>query len=287
MGKNIILWFDGTCNDPKDSVQKVQLSGSIEDHSISNALKLHLLLGGDLKKKKEFGGQVSFYYSGVGTYGSLAKQLRNQIRAPENENVGTIIKMGMKDLYQSYETGDQLFVFGFSRGAAIARRFISVFKDTFPVLGKKPPKVSFLGVSDTVAAMNRPNLMREEIKPASDVVFENQTISPLIEQALHLLSLDERRIAFMPTLMNRDEQRVTEIWLPGARSDVGGGFYFDGLSDLSLQFMLDEFNRRQLPLKVLTPAEVPCQDLFDDDQEEVIELKDLLIQPNYLGKNHQ
>ncbi len=286
MGKNIILCFDGTCNDPEDSLQKVRITGKVEDDSISNVLKLHLLFGGILKRKVEVSNQMSFYYSGVGTYGNRFERLRNMIRSPENEDVGTIIKRAVKDLYLHHQPEDLLFVFGFSRGAAIARRFVSVLKETFPALGKEVPEVRFLGVFDTVAAMNRPNLMKEEIKPASDVVFENQTISPLINEALHLLSLDERRIAFMPTLMNRDPERVTEVWFSGAHSDVGGGFFYDGLSDVTLQFMLDEFGRRQLPLKLVTPAAINFGDMFDDEQEPVIEYKDVIVQPNCLGKSH-
>jgi len=286
MGKNIILCFDGTCNDPKDSLQNVRL-GKVEDDNISNVLKLHLLFGGTLRQKIDVSSQMSFYYSGVGTYGNLFARLRNIVRSPENEDVGTIIRRAIKDLYTYHQPGDLLFVFGFSRGAAIARRFVSVLRDTFPALGKEPPEVRFLGVFDTVAAMNRPNLMKEEIKPASDVVFENQTISPLINEALHLLSLDERRIAFMPTLMNRDPARVTEVWFPGAHSDVGGGFYYDGLADMALQFMLDECARRALPLKVLTPGQINYHDLFDNEQDNIIDYKDVIIQPNYLGTSHQ
>jgi len=287
MSKNIILCFDGTCNDPEDSVQSVRFAGGVEDDSISNVLKLHLLLGGSLKGKVELSDQMSFYYSGVGTYGNWFERLRNMFRAPEREDVGDIIKRGIKDLHNYHQPGDRLFVFGFSRGAAIARRFISVLGETFPALGKEAPEVRFLGVFDTVAAMNKPNLMKADVKPASDVVFENQTICRLIKEAVHLVSLDERRIAFMPTLMNRDVDRVTEIWFPGAHSDVGGGFHYDGLSDIALQFMLDEFARRGLGLKVLPAAAVNYADLFDDDQDELIEYGDVVIQPNYVGKCHQ
>lgn len=285
MSKNIILCFDGTCNDPQDSVQKVRATGSVEDDSITNVLKLHLLLGGNLKGKVEQSDQMSFYYSGVGTYGNWFDRVRNMFRAPEREDVGEIIKRGIKDLYKYHEPNDQLYVFGFSRGAAIARRFISVLSNTFPALGKKAPNVAFLGVFDTVAAMNKPNLIKEEIKPASDVVFENQTISPLIEKAMHIVSLDERRIAFMPTLMNKDD-RIQEIWFPGAHADAGGGFHYDGLSDLALQFMLDEI-RRELDLKLLPAAAINYADLFDDEQEEVISYQDVIVQPNYAGKCHQ
>ncbi|MBU1171166.1 MAG: DUF2235 domain-containing protein [Proteobacteria bacterium] len=287
MSKNIILCFDGTCNDPEDSIQTVHALGSVEDQNITNVLKLHLLLGGNLKGKVDVSDQMSFYYSGVGTYGNLFQRLRNMLKAPEREDVGTIIKRAIKDIYTYFKPGDQLFVFGFSRGSAIARRFVAVLKNTLPALGMDVPEIRFMGVFDTVAAINKPNLTKKDILPASDVVFENQTISPLIKEALHIVSLDERRVPFFPTLMNRDGKRVTEIWFPGVHADIGGGFHYDGLSDLSLQFMLDEFVRRDLKLKILTPASVNFSDLFDDDKDEVIEYRDLAIQPNHMGKCHQ
>lgn len=285
MSKNIILCFDGTCNDPEDALQHHTLSGNVEDDSITNILKLHLLFGGDLRGKSLFPDQKSFYYPGVGTYGSWFDRLVNKTVAPPNEDVSTILKKAMSDLYHHYQNGDRLFIFGFSRGAAIARRFASVLVNAFPALGKTPPPVTFMGVFDTVAAIKKPNLVKKELQPASDVVFENRTISPLIKEALHLLSMDDRRIAFFPTLMNRDE-RVSEIWFAGAHSDVGGGYRYDGLSDIALEFMLSELKRRNLGLKTLAPAQVSCGDLCDGEKEPIA-YDDLIIQPNALGQSHE
>jgi len=285
--KNVILCFDGTNNEPEDADQKKEWLGvgELEDTSVTNILKLHLLFGGDLQGNNSILDQVSFYYPGVGTYGSMLDKLRNMALAPPDEDVGNIIKKAVKDLYKYFDDDDQLYIFGFSRGAAIARRFSTVLKDTFPALGRDVPKIKFLGVFDTVAAIKHPNLFKEEIKPASDVVFENRTISPLIEKALHLLSLDDRRIAFFPVLMNEQDE-VEEVWFSGAHSDVGGGYRHDGLSDLSLQFMLDYIDDNQLGLKLMTPLDINYMDLFDGP-DEYIQHEDIIIQPNYMGENHQ
>ncbi|GKT12113.1 MAG: hypothetical protein ISEC1_P1088 [Thiomicrorhabdus sp.] len=287
--KKIVLCFDGTGNEPKDAKQEDSWFGfgDPEDDSISNVLKLHLLLGGDLKGSHAFGDQFSFYYSGVGTYGSWYDRLKNSFNAPPEEDVGDIIKAAMRDLYKNYQTGDQLFIFGFSRGAAIARRFTSLLSDTYAAMGwDAPPTVEFMGVFDTVAALKHPNFFNEGTKPVSDVLFENATISPLINKALHLLSLDERRIVFMPTLMNRDKC-VTEVWFSGAHSDIGGGYRYDGLSDNTLQFMIDFIEKdSELPLAFLKPAEVDFKELFESS-EELIGYDDLIVQPNVLGKSHE
>ncbi len=294
MMKKLIFCFDGTGNEPEDAKQSRGLFGvgDPEDGSISNVLKLHLLLGGDLQGRNVFPGQQSFYYPGVGTYGSWWDKLRNKALAPPEEDVGAIIKRAVSDIYNHYEVGDELFVFGFSRGAAIARRFVSLLSSTLPALGIEPPKVRFMGVFDTVAAIKSPNLFNEKIKPASDVVFENRSISPLIEEAVHLLSLDDRRIAFFPALMNQEvdsdnlqDPRIEEVWFSGAHSDVGGGFRYDGLSDITLQFLLERMAVKKIGLTVLPALDVNYSDLFDGP-DELIEYEDVVVQPSHLGRSH-
>ena len=120
--KNLIFCFDGTSNDPTDAEQKTTHTGGIEDRSISNILKLHLLFGGDLKDGNAHGlPQLSLYYPGVGTYGNPVKRILNAGLALKDP--GRIINEAIDDLKKHYQSGDRIFIFGFSRGAAIARRF--------------------------------------------------------------------------------------------------------------------------------------------------------------------
>ncbi len=112
MSKKIILCFDGTCNDPFDAIQSANYLGSIKDDSITNILKLHLLLGGDLKKSGSVTEQISLYYPGVGTYGGWFEKLKNMIFSPEHKDVGRIIKEAAKDLYKYYTSAnDELYIF--------------------------------------------------------------------------------------------------------------------------------------------------------------------------------
>ncbi|MBW1792226.1 MAG: DUF2235 domain-containing protein, partial [Deltaproteobacteria bacterium] len=229
MGKNITICFDGTCNHPRDARQEREWfgRGEIEDSSITNIVKLHLLLGGNLLNTALNAGQHSFYYSGIGTYGTHLQRLFNVVFAPENLDVGRIVRKAREDLAAVWEKGDAVHLFGFSRGAALARRFAAILLHNGLPGMKEIPSIRFLGVFDTVASLGLPNLDDEE-KPVSDVVFENHTVAANVREALHLVALDENRIAFQPTLMNMDK-RVTEIWFPGAHSDIGGGFFHDGL----------------------------------------------------------
>ena len=277
----LIFCFDGTCNDVEDAAQRETPSSGTEDNNITNVLKLHLLLGGDLRDgQRHFDDQLSLYYPGVGTYGRKIKRIFNAALALTD--VGRIIKNAQQDLREYHHPGDQVFVFGFSRGAAIARRFCSVIseKDEFSAV-----RVALLGVFDTVASFGMPDLSAER-RPHSDVLFEDCTIAPNIGQAVHLVSINDRRKAFQPTLMN-DEPQVTEVWFAGAHSDVGGGYRRDGLSDICLRFLLDEIDRRDLGLKKLAPNQILFEELTDGEDKADIQLDDVLIEPNAFGVNHE
>lgn len=285
-GKNIIICFDGTCNHPSDAKQEREWFGlgEIEDNGITNILKLHTMFGGTLDNKPFNSKQHSLYYSGVGTYGNKIQQMFNAAFSPKNLDVARIIKTAGRDLLKTFKAGDRVFIFGFSRGAAIARRFAAVINDYLPKNAEAKGVVRFLGVFDTVASIGFPNLDDDE-KPVSDVVFENCTVSAHVTEALHLVSLDDKRIAFMPTLMNKDD-RVSELWFAGAHSDVGGGFWFDGLSDISLEYMVKELESRGLGLEIIAPDKIDYQKLKAPKDKYRIDYDDVFIKPNFKGKIH-
>ena len=273
----IIINIDGTCNEPSDAEEKKNL----DDESISNILRTHLLLGGNIDNEAmSIPGQKSLYYPGVGTRGNFFKRLFRSMFASLAPDV--ILKEITDDLEATWEPGDTLYVFGFSRGAAIARILCSqLAKDTrFPGI-----QVEFLGVYDTVAAFGIPNLDSDE-KPVSDVLFENNAISPVIKNAVHLVALDENRKAFRPTLMDKDP-RVKEVWYPGVHSDVGGGYYIRGLSDIALLYMIIEAELHGL--KFFDPEVIPDDNRsgLDQNGEPVeISIDDLLFNPSVYGKIH-
>ena len=93
MSKKLILCFDGTSNRPEDSVEDSGLL-SIEDKRITNVLKLHLLLGGDMKDGTHIDGQHSFYFSRIGTRGSRLKQIFDAAFALPRISLNAIIERG-------------------------------------------------------------------------------------------------------------------------------------------------------------------------------------------------
>ena len=269
--KKLIFCFDGTCNDPKDS------GDFFEDTSISNVLKLHAFFGGKLNphngENEQTPNQRSFYYSGVGTRGSWLKQKFNAMFAPPYGDMEDILDEAQTDLDKNYQDGYEIYIFGFSRGAAIARMFAATIDK----------EVKFLGVFDTVAATRGSLDLNPDSYPSSGIVFEDGTVGNHVEKALHLLSIDEKRLAFQPTLFNK-ESRVTEVWFSGVHSDVGGGYWFDGLSDITLNFMLKSISN---DLTVLEIDAIDFNNLKISGAQDTICMDDLNIAPIFDGKIHE
>ena len=59
------------------------------------------------------------------------------------------------------------------------------------------------------------------------------------------------------------EDRVHELWFAGAHSDVGGGYYFDGLADTTLRYMLDWIGDLEWDVKLISPDKIPLEDIID------------------------
>ena len=297
--RTLVFSFDGTGNEPQDA------SGFKHDESVSNILKLHVLMGGGLEedrsetRTKAGGCQKTHYYNGIGTRedgetlpligGLIAKARRgiNSALAPSWGDARRILKEAEKDLERLKPTAnDRIVVFGFSRGAALARKFASrVLKDHSEL------RIAFLGVFDTVAAMDGIHTKGETI--SSDVVFENGTLHPHISQAVHIVSLDEDRIAFEPTLINRDKERpnrITEVWFPGVHSDIGGGYWHDGLADVSLSFMIKKCKKalgKDINIAQSTAKEI--RRLLKEQGEilKLLDVDDILVHPNVTGMVHR
>ncbi len=255
MPRTLVFSFDGTGNEPSDAGQFA------EDESISNVLKLHILMSGGLKldktdtKTPSGAEQQTFYYNGIGTReGNLRvpligylRRMANMAFAPRWADAAHILNEAKKDFDEAeVQKGDRIVVFGFSRGAALARKFVATI-----LREDRNRKVAFLGVFDTVAAMDGIHRRGEQI--SSDVVFENGTLDSNVERAVHIVSLDENRVPFTPTLINRDDdydsadcvddRRILEVWFPGVHSDIGGGYWHDGLSDVALEFMIERCSK--------------------------------------------
>ena len=296
--KTLVFSFDGTGNEPGDATEFT------EDESISNVLKLHVLMGGGLQTDKSEtttlngGRQETRYYNGIGTrvggypiplFGRLITTMRRHVNmafAPTFGDARRILQEAEGDFEAAdYQPGDNLVVFGFSRGAALARKFVSRI-----LAVNEDCEVSFLGVFDTVAAMN--GIHRKGEKVSSDVVFENGTLNDRVKRAVHIVALDEDRVPYTPTLINRDPaspSRILEVWFPGVHSDIGGGYWHDGLSDLALEFMIRQCRQAlQDDLSIAQGDSVSIRRLLEQQGPQVADLTadDIALHPLVNGVMH-
>ena len=106
--------------------------------------------------------------------------------------------------------------------------------------------IEFLGVWDTVPALGlvaSPMLSALiDRVPAWKHHYHDFTLKPSVKHAYHALSIDDDRKWFFPTVWKEYEewQRVEQVWFGGAHTDVGGGFWEAGLSDIALEWMLQK-----------------------------------------------
>lgn len=145
--------------------------------------------------------------------------------------------MGVKKTEVENVTVD---VFGFSRGAAAARSFASRLKENAGSIteGRKvclkedylkntPSQdaeitVRFMGLFDTVSSFHNGLSISPDF--TNDIIELALNIPNHVEKCVHLVAADEYRKNFALTTITSAEGRGIEIVLPGAHSDVGGGY---------------------------------------------------------------
>lgn len=222
--RNLIMCIDGTANDETDPYP-------------TNVLKFHRALDASDPER-----QVSLYQRGVGNEVENTNPLWQKLGFNFGLGATRLRDRAYKRLNQAYRPGDRLFLFGFSRGAAIARMLAVEINQQG--LGGQWVAVEMLGVWDTVASFGVPlDVLGIPLQQVN--LFKNFTIARNIKKAWHLLAVDEDRVPFRPTPMNF-AVNIEEIWFPGEHNNVGGGWPDSRLSDISLKFMIDRASERGL-----------------------------------------
>jgi uncharacterized protein (DUF2235 family) len=190
--------------------------------------------------------------------------------------VGDRIKAGYEFLSHVYEPGDEIYLFGFSRGAYEARSlasFITLFgvakkgsnfsideawsiyrrdehKRNFDAVAKLsedchyPVRIRCLGVWDTVGNIGNPYWSMGWLSRKLD--YHDTRLHDTIDVALHALSIDETRSPFRPSLFTYPDdvqppsrQTIEQRWFAGTHADVGGGWPETDLSDIALLWMAE------------------------------------------------
>jgi uncharacterized protein (DUF2235 family) len=262
--RKIVICFDGTWNDPGSNTNVRKMFEACDP------------------KARDC---IPFYYDGVGSEGS---KLRRAVDGAFGEGVVERMQRAYADLIREYRPGDEVYIFGFSRGAYTARCFANMitefgvptrFPEAFRVDAVKLTEeifsayrdvahreerkaalkdyclagatVNMLGVWDTVAAMGWGAVDGGVDHHYS---FLNPELTRGIRHACHALAADERRREFSPLLFDNRRQpardlTLEQVWFAGVHSDVGGGYKDrEGLSNVSLGWMMERADNFGLPL---------------------------------------
>jgi hypothetical protein len=261
---NLSICCDGTWNNPEQEDNGIPAPTNV--YKLSNAIA-SLDANGETQR--------IFYHPGLGGEDSCIKD------AIADGALGVSIKRHISSAYtwvaENYSKGDNVYVFGFSRGAFTARSLCGLLKtglldfsglsdtvkwqrthdvyDHYKKVGEAisphyfinnamPFQVHFLGVWDTVGALGIPNDLAflNLFDDPDRWRFHDTVLGDNVTIARHAMALDERRGSFTVTRWSNvsSHNNAKEMWFPGVHSDVGGGYANTGLSDIALQWMIEE-----------------------------------------------
>ena len=244
--------------------------------------------------------QVARYFPGVGTSRS-ERLLGGAFGVGLSRNVQECYRW----LAREWQPGDELHLFGFSRGAFTVRSLAGMIRNVglLPADGlarvqeayghyrdkdvawrpdgakavawrgqhsREVERIRCVGVWDTVGALGVPTSGPLGWWTRRRWGFHDVQLSGRVEHGYHALAVDERRRAFAPALWQADDahdgqQHVEQVWFAGAHSDVGGGRPSCGLSDTTLWWMAGRARTAGLELAQHSLREVTDDDACDSD----------------------
>jgi len=305
MPKDLIILCDGTGDSPEDgsSATNVQI---LRDLLIQNAQEKKTVLedpsqGWETHVLNNQGKtQVVYYDRGIGSpvlnaegkldrwswlpthFFTNVKLIYDKFKDANAEvsGCGVIanVAQAYKFLVSNYSPGDQIFLFGFSRGSYTLRLLITILRyigllnasnftaeaqinnvieqgfdiyntDLHPDANPEVLEfrnlcyphenlVHFLGLWDTVRGL------------VMERVHEDAKLSSVVKVARHALAIDEQRAIYKPEIwIPSSTCDSKQVWFAGAHGDVGGGYKTRGLANTALHWMVTEGNAFDLGIK--------------------------------------
>jgi hypothetical protein len=256
MKKRLIVCCDGTWNAPEINNPR--------KNRATNVLKLCRAIIPEPSPKE---CQVVEYIPGIGTHDVIDRFLGGS----SGWGISRNIQQAYQFLVNNYLPGNDIFLFGFSRGAYTVRSLsgfiekaglikktsMHLFPQAFRAyrdrkwddfkqqhrditrLVPNEVRIHFLGVWDTVGALGAPTPLLGRLTRRR-VSFHSTDLAANVTYAYQALALHEARSHFKPALWTSKLpwQTVEQVWFPGAHSDVGGGLTSAGLSDAALAWMM-------------------------------------------------
>lgn len=277
MKRRLIVCCDGTWQDlnqsyPTNVVKMAQAIKLVDDHDIH---------------------QIVYYDEGLGTKQiESGKSIIDTLTKLGGGGLGLGIDRKIQDAYcflsMNYESGDEIYLFGFSRGAYTVRclagliynsglphrQFVRKIPAAYEIYREKQdPKnapngseaiafrkkygpqvpIKALCCWDTVASLGIPDIIHSlnlDARFNERYRFFDDKVNPTIENAIHAVAIDEIRKVFDVTRMESSQpNQVTQVWFPGAHGCVGGGSKEEsGLSDGALLWMMEQVEKLGLAL---------------------------------------
>lgn len=260
MAKRLVVCCDGTWNRPD------QLHNGVA--APTNVSKLALAVA---RQDDQGTAQLLHYQPGVGT--RRWERLRG---GAFGLGLSRNVRECYRFLVECYEEGDDIYLFGFSRGAFTARstaglvrncgilrpQHVDRIKDAYRLYRSRehPTKpdgmeaqifrrmyshpdteIHFVGVWDTVGRLGIP-IDGVRLPLMNRWSFHDTTLSRYVRFAYHAVAIDERREPFRPTLWQQseqaDEQTLEQVWFAGYHCDVGGGNKDPSLAEIPLRWMV-------------------------------------------------
>ncbi len=272
MTRNLVLCFDGTWNKPED---KEDPEATVN----TNVYRFYDLVNATADDGVT--NQLKFYNEGVGTEwwnklggGAFGLALDEHILE------------GYRYLITNYQSGDNVYFLGFSRGAYTARSLVGLVRkagllrtddaelvdQAYTLYRTKDEsadgesalhfrgeysqviQIHCVGVWDTVGALGIPlrsfgNFNQEFYN------FHDTKLSGIVRNAFHAVAIDENREPYASTLWGPPDpkdvlQVLEQAWFVGAHADIGGGYSNQPLSDITLRWMQSRAARCGLGLKM-------------------------------------
>jgi uncharacterized protein (DUF2235 family) len=303
MAKRLVVCCDGTWNRPDE------IRGGVA--APTNVVKVSL---GVADKDSHGTSQVGHYVAGVGT-----RRFEHLRGGAFGFGLSRNVLEGYRFLVQKYEPGDELFLFGFSRGAYTARstaglvRNCGILKrenidrldeayrlyrdpkrDTEPGgiaaemfrrdYSHPDTEIQFVGVWDTVGSLGIPVDGLRMPFLTRHWSFHDTRLSRSVKHAYQALAIDERRGPFKPTLWEQHPgatgQTLEQVWFAGVHSDVGGGYAEPALAEIPLLWMVERAGACGLEFK---PNYFVTRDPPDEERRHRGEE----VAPDPLGKIHE
>jgi uncharacterized protein (DUF2235 family) len=264
MAKRLVVCCDGTWNSPDQNKNHVSCPTNVTRFALAIAAQ-----------NKDGIDQLVYYHKGVGT-GKFDRLRGGAFGRGLTKN----IKDAYSFLIENYQFGDELFFFGFSRGAYTARSTVGLIRnsglprreyihkldDAYELYRRRDDdshpnavqlfrksfayadetRIRFIGVWDTVGSLGIPKIglgiVNALLKHRWS--FHDVQLSRSVDCEFQALAIDEQRKPFAPAIWQQQPgsvgQLLEQVWFSEVHSNVGGGYPETGLSDITLRWMVDK-----------------------------------------------